>query len=467
MKKSIILLLAGLGFLASCNRDINYLEEVDAEDRISIKRSSELAGELKGLNSSFSMQSKAGTNLQYTYKNFAESPHALAYTEEFPHGVQKGTSTLAQATSVVAEGDMIFVTWHLEGQRYGGAVSAYKLDFASGSYVYQSRIDFDDTDFHEAVAYKNVSTGNYEVFVVGQRSPASSGYDLAGHRGAIVGKLLYDYINDEFLPATTYTELPLPGYAANSLITSAGQYFIVTGNGSGLNTPTAPSGMYVTDYNLSNISEAANLVDGIFIAHNPFSMTSTSVDYSVLDRTAFNRINLNHQLNTQINRPVRNNFWPAAKIYTDADISSLDLERAGLTFIPRDFNSNGDVTWAEPLAALGRAGLYSLRDGEIDPGVHSSLAVAYDHHHRLIYVAAGGQGMTVLAGRNHGYGSSVNNFHQMGFFAPPVGGNLQADGFNVKDVSVYYDRYIALATGGTNVNGNVAQRGGVYFLMKD
>lgn len=462
MKKIVLMLIAG-SMLLSCNRDLSYMdsEEVGVDNRIQLKTGSQVRGELIPLSDNFTINSKAGSTLNFTYKNFAEAPHFLDYTEELNGGLATGTSSLAQATSVTADGELVFVTWHLEGAKYGGAISAYKLNGSNGSYQYTGRIDFVDTDWHEAVVNRNSLTGNYEIFAVGQRSPSTSGYLLNGHRGAVVGKVLYDYINDEFLPASSYKELPVPGYGANGIISSAGKYYVVTGNGTGINTRDAQSGIYVTDYNLSNVSEAMTITDGIFIKENPFTATNSSVDFAVLDRTGSDKVQVRTDMNTS--QTVSNSMSFTIDYYNGAGINSLELERGGMAFVPYTYAGN-TVASTEYLLALGQAGIYSKNHKKINNGVNYCLALTHDPTSRVIYAAAGEQGLKVIAGNGYDGGILINAYDLIGLFVPPT--NASISGFNVKDVSVYSSNHLALAVGGTDASGSSASGGGVYFVRK-
>lgn len=458
MKKLVYFLAAG-AFLASCNREVSTAQDTDFADRISVIPSLELSGDLKQMGESFTVNGKAAHTMVYTYTNFAEAPTSLAYTEELAGGLSTGTSNLAQATSVTANGEMVFVTWHLEGARYGGCISAYKL--SGGTYHYTSRIDFDDTDWHEAEVNRNTATGNYEIFAVGQRSPSSSGYVLNEHRGAIVGKVLYDYINDEFRGHGQYKELPLPGFGANSIITSAGKYYILTGNGIATNTTDARSGLYVTDYNLTNVAESMTITDGIFVESDPFSSSTSNVDYALFDRTASDQVQIRRGMNTS--QTVSNSMAFTIDYINGSGIPSLERERGGMAFIPYSF-SGSTVTGTEYLLALAEEGLYAQYTGHIRNQVSYCLAVEHDPSAKVIYAAAGEQGLKIMAGHGYNGGALINAFDLVGHFVPPT--NSFIAGFNVKDVSIYFSDYIAVAVGGTNSNGTSARRGGVYFVRK-
>ncbi len=451
MKRSLILsALLGL-VLASCNKEISEPVQDDPttpeDTRIGIRSGSELDAELLSLNSSFQINPKAAAGLEYVYKNYATPPNVIAYDDNV--GSYSGTTVATAATSVSTVDDIVFVTWHVEGQQMGGAISAYKLNPSTQTYEYTSVITFDDTDFHEATAVKDPLNGHHQVFVVGQRSPSTSGYLLAGHRGAIVGRVLYNYITDQFEAPSTYKELPLPSFGANGIITSAGKYYVVTGNGQG-STTIDQGGLYVVDYNLTNVSEAADLVDGEMIAFDPFTASPTDVDYVVLERNTSSSLTLHYGMNTT--STVSNSIW--ANSISESGLVSIDVERQGLAFITSD----------TVMVAAGRNGLYYAEIGGVSPsfagtvptGVYSALGVAYDNSAKVIYCAASDGGVPVLASHGFPGGVLINTFDVVGYFVPPTGGGLPAS-FNVKDVSVYWSDYIALATGDA----------GVYFVKKN
>ena len=416
--------------LISCNREIN--EDVTSNDsnRLTTVSGSELESELTEMNESFAISGKS-TSLSYSYKAYAEPPQI--------------NSIRTNATSVTSIRDVVFVTWHTLDAPYGGAISAYKLDNGTGKYVYTARVDFIDTDFHEAVAAINPGLGTYEVFAVGQRDPDQSGYLLNGHKGAIVGKISYDYINDVFNTAD-YKELPLPSYGANGIITSGGKYYIVTGNGNGGDPTFQQGGLFVTDYNLTNVSEAANLVDGEFIVANQFTASTSSLDYSVLERNDGDKVSVYYQKNTSA---TVNNAYLGAADATQLGLSDIDVDRQGM-----DYLNDSTV-----LFALGSNGLYSYdptNGFQLQSNLGSALAVEVDDASKIIYYAASEGGLRVLAGDGYPGGALINNYDLIGNFVPPTGGSFPGQ-FEIKDISIYLVDNIALATG----------LGGMYFIQKN
>jgi len=259
----------------------------------------------------------------------------------------------------------------------------------------------------------------------------------------------------------TYKELPLPGFGANSIITSAGKYYIVTGNGIGTVTNSARSGLYVTDYNLTNVSEAMTITDGIFVAPDPFNSSPSNVDYAVMDRTASDKIQVRRNLNTS--QTVSNAMSFTIDYISGSGIPSLQVERGGMTFIPYTY-SGSNVTSTEYLLAMGQEGLYGQHSGHINNHVNYALSVTHDPSARVIYAAAGDGGVKVMAGHGYHGGALINEFDLVGQFVPPTNAFIQ--GFNVKDVSVYFSDYLAVAVGGTDGSGVNPRRGGVYFVKK-
>jgi hypothetical protein len=270
MKK---LLFIGLGLslgLTSCNREDSGTDaNLSQADRVVSYEASDLVGGLVEMNESFAIAGKA-SSLSYSYKAYAEPPQV--------NGIR------TNATSVFDIRDVVFVTWHTLNSPYGGAITAYKLNTSTGKYVFTDRIDFVDTDFHEATGSINTGNGTYEIFAAGQRDPDASGYLLSSHNGAVVTSIHYDYINDAF-DASTIKELPLPSYGANGIIAAAGSYYVVTGNGNGNSgVNAAPGGIYKTDYALTNVAAAFSLNDGIAVTRDPSGASATGASIAYADR---------------------------------------------------------------------------------------------------------------------------------------------------------------------------------------
>lgn len=425
--------------LVSCNRELPN-EQGDIESRTVNYSQSELSGDLVDMNETFQILGKEGaSNLSYTYKAYGEPP------------IVNGIPT--NATSVTSINDMVFVTWHTLNSPYGGSITAYK-SVGIGRYTFTDRIDFLDTDFHEAAANRNPDNGTYELFAVGQRDPDQSGYLLTNHRGAVVTRIDYDYISDAFIPST-FNELPLPGFAGNDIVAAAGDYYIVTGNGNANSSAQyVPCGIFRTDYSLRNVSEFTNLNDGIAVVlfTGGSGASSTRAEISVLDRTGLNQFRVsNPRVVTDGSGALNNNLMSGAR---NINTIGTNVERGGLTWAIKE----GSTHWTNPdslLVATGESGLYTAKgDFVVDYG--TCLSTAYDAGARVIYYAGGDGGLYVLAADGYNGGALINTFDLVGIFTPPTGGAFPSQ-YDIKNVSVYGSRNIALATGNA----------GVYFIYRN
>ncbi len=435
-KKVILGLLAVSVGMASCNRDEDAVSSQGEPVRTVHYTPQQIESQLQQLNESFQISGKSAVNLEYSYKAYAEPPRV--------------NSIRTNATSVSAINDMVFVTWHTLNAPYGGALTAYKLNSSTDKYEFTDRIDFLDTDFHESATHRNAGNGTYELAATGQRNPDASNYLLSGHKGAVVTRVDYDYINDAFVE-TSVKELPLPGYAGNSIVSAGESYIVITGNGTGSTAAADQGGVYRTDYDLTNISEAMSLNDGLSLLVHPGTLTTTtSANLTILERTGAN--SYAYDALTADNNPgvLAGSFSPAFSF--NASVGT-DVERAGMCWA---VGSTGSSTHGDSLLfALGDAGLYSAGSGLV-ANHGAALSVAYDQGARAIYYAGGTGGLSVLAGGGFDGGALINTFDLIGKFTPPTNGSFPSD-FDIKDVSVYGSRNIALASG----------LGGMYFIRRD
>ncbi len=433
MKKIVLTgLILGLG-LSSCNRDDSSTETgISQADRVVSYEASELVGGLLEMNESFAITGKA-SSLSYSYKAYAEPPQV--------NGIR------TNATSVFDIRDVVFVTWHTLNSPYGGAITAYKLNPSTGKYVFTDRIDFVDTDFHEATGSINTGNGTYEIFAAGQRDPDASGYLLSNHNGAVVTSIHYDYINDAF-DASTIKELPLPSYGANGIVAAAGSYYVITGNGNGNSgLSSAPGGIYKTDYALTNVAAAFSLNDGITVGRNPIGSSPTGASIAYVDRKSDTQFDI--YTGDYIDNSPGGDLGTVGGNPTTTVNATGDVERSGLAF--ETTSSFGSL----PLFALGEAGLYD-QGGNLIADYGTCLSVAYDDGAKVVYYAGGDGGLYVLAGYDYRGGALIGTHDLIGNFTPPTGGSFPGQ-YDIKDVSVYGSENIALATG----------LGGVYFIKRN
>jgi len=280
--KKIFAVLLGLSFMASCNRDAGTDFQgstlSSAEVGLMHFEASQLEKDFTPMNQSTNLSGKAGSQLNYTFRGYANP-------------VEIGGVDLA-ASAVFQVDDMVFVAWHTND--YGalgphgtgtvkGSLCAYRLS-GIGQYELKDRVDFEQHDLYALSAYRNNETGNIEVMVTGQRNTDDSQYTLSGHKGAIVARIDYDYINDEFFEGSLM-ELPIVGVAGTGIVALGAQYFVTSGDGRG--GSNGAGGVFQVDRSLRNvIAFDGGITDAIDIEVDPRTVTAAGGEFYVLDRNA-------------------------------------------------------------------------------------------------------------------------------------------------------------------------------------
>tara|TARA_R110002050_G_scaffold96114_1_gene199996 strand:+ start:799 stop:2301 length:1503 start_codon:yes stop_codon:yes gene_type:complete len=280
--KKIFAVIVGLGIMASCNRnastDFQGSTLSSVEGGLQHFDASQLERDFTPMMESTNLSGKTGSQLNYTFRGYANP-------------VEIGGVDLA-ASAVFQVDDMIFVAWHTND--YGaigphgtgtvkGSLSAYRLS-GIGQYELKDRVDFEQHDLYGLSAYRNSQTGNIEVMVTGQRNTDNSQYTLAGHKGAIVARIDYDYINDEFWEGSLM-ELPLIGVAGTGIVALGAQYFVTTGDGRG--GSNGAGGVFQVDRSLRNVvAYDAGITDAIDIEVDPRTVSASGGEFYVLDRNA-------------------------------------------------------------------------------------------------------------------------------------------------------------------------------------
>lgn len=447
--KKITLFAAVALLLASCNRDTTDVSsDAPAEGRTNVVHydQSDLDGMLIPMNQSFNISSKAAVQLNYTYRAYAEPVTIAGHT--------------MAASAIYSEGDIVFVTWHSASglinpgasSSLAGSICAYKQT-GIGQYTFMDRIDFTDADYHEVTAHTNSTTGHIEVFAVGQRA-MTSGYLLAGHNGAIVTRVDYDYINDEFWEPGV-KELPLPGVSANDIEAGASHLYIVTGDGIG----GSDGGVYEIDRSLAQVKKVDNTInDGVAIIADPTSTNISNSDMYVLDRDASDKYTV-RTFNTQYLGGSSTTWNSSLSFVSDGVIgSNIDRERSDLTWAQwRGGVSNPSDSL---IISAGLNGIYRAGSGANDitsvKDLGPCLSTTFDPGLSVLYYADGDDGVFVLAMDNFEGGALINTYDIIGQFTPPTGGVFPSD-FLVKEMTVYQTRNLALAAG----------EAGVYFMQRD
>jgi hypothetical protein len=535
--KKITLFVAAVAVLASCNReDALTTQSGGIAGNLNVRNfeKSELQNMITPMSQSFGFNGKAAaTQANYTYRSWAEPVQLnlnlsnIEGTGALNDGTSSGVVTAfvnLSAAAAWAVNDMVFVVWHAAtnggapdalinanahnvnknaagaaGPLVGGAITAYK-QVGIGQYEFMDRVDFYDADYHELIGDVNAGAQNYEIMMAGQRAMSTSGYVLADHNGAVVTRIDYDYVNDEFWE-NSLRELPLPGTSANDVVGAARRFYVTTG-GSGV--LAVQGAVYEFDRNMSNINKGSQLQTG-------FSGRALAID---------NRIKKNTSSNPNIEdtddlfvlstngAPKNVNLHEAAIFWNGVttDFGTLSgsvvavgpsamahnlLERADITIASSD--DNPFTTGVDPIirthartfltlnfenaGGSAASSLYSLDVSGTGlaaiPNIGNAISTEYDRGLDVLYVAmaGGGKAIKVIALDQFATQSAVVDMYDVvGEFADPALAaqtvNFYTSGLansftptiqDVKEITVYGSRNIAVAAGFS----------GVFFIQRD
>ena len=514
--KKITLFLAAAAVLASCNREEALTSAQGGNSgNLFVKNyeASELQGMITPMAQSFGFSGKAaGIQANYTYRGWAE-PVQLDLTVSGIPGTENLSAPARymdlSASAAWTVNDIVFVVWHAaevagqnadsynvngSGPKVGGSITAYK-QVGIGQYEFKDRVDFFDADYHEVYGDVNAGSGNYEIMMAGQRSTATSGYLLSGHEGAVVTRVDYDYINDEFWEGSI-REIPLPGLAANDIVGAARRFYVTTG-GSG-NNSSATGGVYELDRNLININKGESLTfsyPGMAIAidNNEKQPGLENTDHMFVVGARGGGLELRHQFVSWIPGISATNFTLGAPMsFGVNDVSNL--ERGDITIatspddpfrdpnlmpVPNRINWSPERTFVT-LHSTSQAGaetVYNFSDNGVGgftrnfvPNIGNAISTEYDSALDVLYVAMGGdangKAVKVIAlDRFAGQSPIINTYDVVGEFADPaIGVKTLSNGSqmtptinDVKEITIYGSRNIAVAAGSQ----------GVYFIQRD
>lgn len=468
MKKAFYFLTAFSFVAVSCSKEgfePNNSDPTADPGRLTVVTGNALDGGIIPMNETFTLSGKAA-QLSYTYKVYAESP--------IINGLQTAATSVGSVGATGSGSEYVFVSWHTEGSPTGGAIAAYRNNGTDYSYV--ARVDFDDTDWHD-LAVEFVSANEFTIYLAGQREPDSSGYLLSTHKGAVAGKITFNTALPDKFDIANYEEIPLPSYGANGILLDGTDVQVITGNGTG--SASNPGGIYQIDaanfdfvadaYTNTNTFEDGEYITRVTGSYTVFGAGSaTSVDdVYAIEREGSSDVKL-HDDNT-------GSFAPTSS--GTATSGTLDNERNAISSYVTTSDADGEDKIGV-LTALGTNGLwfYNLdvyeetQDvGGGTPGTpvpsfsqvnalgSAAIGVSHDATNDLIYVAAGGGGMHVLADGDYANGKAlINSFDLIGKFIPPTGAPFNSN-FVVKDVNVYNTSEIAIASG----------NGGMFFVEQN
>jgi hypothetical protein len=430
------------------------------------------------------------------------------------------------ASAAWSVNDMVFVVWHaadpgtgLNSTAHnvngvgkplvGGAITAYK-QVGIGQYEYMDRVDFYDADYHELYGAVNASSQNYEIMMAGQRAQTTSGYVLADHAGAVITRIDYDYVNDEFWE-NSFRELPLPGTSANDVVGAARRFYVTTGGSGGV---AERGSVYEFDRNMQNINKGAYLepsysgraiaIDKQMKGANPLAPSVSELNTDelfVLGTDASNVVLYQETIEFLGVNSTNWDFSFSTDNVLDAATSLQPhnlLERADITIASSD--DNPFTTGVDPInrsldrifltlpydgtGGSGTSSVYNLKDDlngdtKLNPidNIGNAISTEYDPGLDVLYVAMAGNGgagemaIKVIALDNFADQSAVVNLHDLvGEFADPGLQNLPVTYYtgnspatftpniqDVKEITVFGSRNIALAAGSQ----------GVFFIQRD
>jgi hypothetical protein len=496
--KRLFVVLLGLVLMASCNRDAGMDFQGGSFNAAELGLihfdASQLEKDFTPMNQTTNISGKTGSQLNYTLRGYANP-------------VEIGGVDLA-ASAVFQVDDMVFVAWHTNDygnlDRYGrgtviGSLCAYRLS-GIGQYELQDRVDFEQHDLYGLSAYRNSETGNIEVMVTGQRNTDVSQYTLSGHQGAIVARIDYDYINDEFWEGSI-TELPLIGVAGTGIVALGAQYFVTSGDGRG--GSNGSGGVFQIDRSLRNIiAFDAGITDAIDIEVDPRTVTATGGDFYVLDRNAdlaprknifikkfqylgFGLNNLgtlstngDHRLNDNGTAGTGDDYWQRD---LNNDIAPLNYSKGHLV-IAQSKLAGGVSNGTQKLDSMlinygvpngGNGYIHKARGGQNSAGATQTgpnimdramemgnfSAMTFDPSLGVLYCGGGDNGasqtrLKVIAMGEYAADKILVNTHDLvGELTLPSsiytigGGMITLSDKNINDITVYQSRNIAISLG--------------------
>ncbi len=511
--KKITLFLAAAAVLASCNREEALTSAQGGNSgNLFVKNyeASELQGMITPMAQSFGFSGKAaGIQANYTYRGWAE-PVQLDLTVSGIPGTENLSAPARymdlSASAAWTVNDIVFVVWHAaevagqnadsynvngSGPKVGGSITAYK-QVGIGQYEFKDRVDFFDADYHEVYGDVNAGSGNYEIMMAGQRSTATSGYLLSGHDGAVVTRIDYDYINDEFWEGS-FREIPLPGRSANDIVGAARRFYVTTGDAFGQGN----GGVYELDRNLININKGESLTfahsgRSIAIDNNEKLPGLENTDQMFVVASNGGQFELRNQFVSWIPGISATNFTLSAPKFFPINGGTNNLERADITIatssddpfrdpnlmpVPNRINWSPERTFVTiHSSSPGVESVYNFTANgnvwtrNVVPNIGNAISTEYDSALDVLYVAMGGdangKAVKVIAlDRFAGQSPIINTYDVVGEFADPaIGVKTLSNGSqmtptinDVKEITIYGSRNIAVAAGSQ----------GVYFIQRD
>lgn len=280
--------------------------------------------------------------------------------DEFVHlaNVQSPTDqngNVLSATSVFYHKNLAFVSYHLNGSEYGGAIEMFDLKDPENPEII-SQVLFDDTDVNAIVVDQNIK----KAWFVGGRDVDASGYDTEVHKGAILAEIIFE---DKEL-TENINELPLPSYSGNAVVEMGQQVYATSGATGG--------GLFQVDKSSFEITES------IFKSYSKY-----------IDRRNDDLVGLSVKGDN-------------AKVYTfDFKSMSIDSVETGYDVLPKDGKNVVEHRDNTTLVALGNKGVRGYDLNKQDEPVYtfnsngSDVANGVTADARYVFIAHGTDGVYI------------------------------------------------------------------------
>ncbi|HET8865868.1 MAG TPA: hypothetical protein VFM80_09215 [Gracilimonas sp.] len=127
------------------------------------------------------------------------------------------------ATSIEIRANKVYISYHLNGSEYAGAVDIIDINDEENPKIISSLIS-EDTDINALEIEENAKI----LWITGGRDVGSSGYSLQGHGGAILGEKEIE--KGVFKTGSgSYREIPLPSFSGNDIVDFAQDLYVVSG----------------------------------------------------------------------------------------------------------------------------------------------------------------------------------------------------------------------------------------------
>lgn len=281
----------------------------------------------------------------------------------FRHLANVGAPTLRgetlSATGIHIRDNYAYVTYHLNGVDYGGALEIIDITDKNSPRIV-SQLTIEDTDLNDVT----VNDAGTEAFVAGGRKQSSSGYDTNGHNGAIAAAI---QIRDDSVITSNMRETPLPSYSGNAIEMSGNRFAVSTGGTDG--------GFYELDAENFKVQQG---IDRDLARH-------VDIENDKIIGLALN------QGTSEVSRLYKFN----------SSTNTLDSLDTGLTVQPEDGKNVIDVKDGLVYTALSNRG-YNVYDFNNPSGSVASfdlkgngLANGLDVTEKYLFMAAGSEGLYV------------------------------------------------------------------------